>query len=101
MVASKPPDWLVAAILDPEQAVEARFAPWTVELKTGDEISGILAAETANNIVVRVAGGADHAVLRSDIQSMTRGSLSLMPSGFESGLQPQDMADLLSWLRGE
>jgi putative heme-binding domain-containing protein len=99
MVATKPVDWLLTAILDPSQAVEARYRAWTITLKSAEELSGLISAETANNIVIRMAGGVDHAVLRSDIAAMEQSKLSLMPMGFESTLKPQDMADLLSWLR--
>ncbi|MCW5553500.1 MAG: HEAT repeat domain-containing protein [Verrucomicrobiae bacterium] len=99
MVATKPVDWLLTAILDPSQAVEARYRAWTIKLKSAEELSGLISAETANNIVIRVAGGVDHAVLRGDIAAMEQSKLSLMPAGFESTLNPHDMADLLSWLR--
>jgi putative heme-binding domain-containing protein len=99
MVATKPVDWLLTAILDPSQAIEARYRGWMITLKSAEELSGLISAETANNIVVRVAGGVDQAVLRSDIASMEPQKLSLMPTGFESALKPQDMADLLGWLR--
>ncbi len=98
MVGAKPVDWLLTAILDPSQAIEARYRAWTISLKSAGELSGIVSAETANNIVVRVAGGVDQAILRSEISSMEPLKLSLMPVGFESALKPQDMADLLSWL---
>ena len=99
MVGVKPVDWLITAILDPSQTVEARYRAWTITLKSGDALDGIISAETANNIVLRVAGGIEQAVLRSDIATMSPSKLSLMPAGFESALKPQDMADLLSWLR--
>jgi putative heme-binding domain-containing protein len=99
MVATKPADWLLTAILDPNQSVEARYRSWTVKLKSSDELSGLLSAETANNIVLRLSGGTEHAVLRGDIASMEPMKLSLMPTGLESALKPQDMADLVRWLR--
>ncbi len=99
MVADKPTDWLLTAILDPSQTIEARYRGWNITLKSGDEVSGLLSAETANNVVLRLAGGTDHAVLRADIRSMEPMKLSLMPTGLESALKPQDMADLLRWLK--
>ena len=99
MVGTKPVDWLITAILDPSQAVEARYRNWTITLKSGDLLDGIVSAETANNIVLRVASGVEHAVLRTDIAAMAPSKLSLMPNGFESALKPQDLADLLRWLR--
>ena len=99
MVGVKPADWLIAAILDPGQVVEARYRAWTITNKSGEVLDGIVSAETANNLVLRLAGGVEHAVLRSDIAAMSPSKLSLMPAGFESALKPQDMADLLRWLR--
>jgi putative membrane-bound dehydrogenase-like protein len=99
MVGTKPTDWLLTAILDPSQAIEARYRAWTITLKSGEELSGLISAETANNLVVRLAGGVEHAVLRSEIATVAPSKLSLMPNGFESALKPQDMADLLRWLR--
>lgn len=100
MVGSKPTDWLVTAILDPNQAVEARYRAWKIGLKSGDAIEGIISAETANNLVLRVAGGLDQPVLRQDIAAIQPSTQSLMPTGFESALKPQDLADLIQWLRG-
>lgn len=99
MVGVKPKDWLLNAILDPNQSVEPRYRVWTITLQTGTIVNGIVTAETANNVVLRLAGGVDQAVLRSEIDSMEQTKLSLMPVGFETELKPQDMADLLRWLR--
>jgi putative membrane-bound dehydrogenase-like protein len=99
MVADKPVDWLLTAILDPNAAVEERFKTWTVKLKAGAELQGILAAETANNIVLRLPGGADLPVLRSDIASQTASGKSLMPEGLETVLAPRDVADVVGYLR--
>ncbi|MCO5052782.1 MAG: hypothetical protein M9920_10805 [Verrucomicrobiae bacterium] len=38
-------------------------------------------------------------VLRSDLATIEPAKLSLMPVGFESALRPQEMADLIRWLR--
>jgi putative membrane-bound dehydrogenase-like protein len=98
-VSSKPIDWLLAAILDPNQAMDVRYRGWHVVLKSGEEWSGLLSAETANNLVIRLPGGVEQAVLREDIAAAEPLTVSLMPTGFESALKPQDMADLLRWLR--
>lgn len=99
MAGAKPTDWLLTAILDPNQTVEPRYRSWTILLQSGTTLNGIVVAETANNIVLRLAGGIEHAVLRSDIDTMEPSNLSPMPTGFESVLKPQDVADLLRWLR--
>ena len=101
MVGSKPLDWLLAAILDPGQAVEARFRAWSIRLKSGDILDGLVSTETVNNLVVRMAGGVEQAVLRSDIAAVEPLKTSLMPGGFETALKLSDMADLVAWLQGK
>jgi len=51
--------------------------------------------------VMRYAGTSEQPILRSAIRSITAQSASLMPAGFESALKPQDLVDLLAWIRGE
>jgi putative membrane-bound dehydrogenase-like protein len=99
MTAMKPNDWLLTAILDPNAAVEARFMVWITTLKRGDPVAGIIAAETANNLAIRSADGQEHTILRSDIKEVTPHRRSLMPEGLEAVLQPQELADLLAWMR--
>lgn len=99
MTGNKPVDWLLANILDPGQTVEARYRGWNVTLAGGNVLSGIVSTETANNLVLQLPGGTEQAVLRSDIKSMESLPGSLMPAGFESALNPQQMADLLAWIR--
>ncbi|NNM28392.1 MAG: c-type cytochrome, partial [Akkermansiaceae bacterium] len=98
MVRGKPVDWLVAAILDPEANIEARYAAWQADLASGGAMIGIVAAETANSLTFRLPGGIERAVLRDDIKELKPAGISLMPAGFEAALDPQAMADLIAWL---
>lgn len=99
MVATKPVEWLLGAILDPAQAIQPRYQGWRAEARGEEPVEGILAAETANNIVLRQAGGIEQAILRTDLVVLEPIPGSFMPSGFESALDLQGMADLLRWLR--
>ena len=98
-VADKPVGTLLVAILDPNQAFESRYINYTAVSKDGREISGIIMAETPNSITIRNAGGKDEMILRSELKGLTSSRLSLMPEGLESVLKPQDMADLIGFLR--
>ena len=100
MASGKPPEWWLTAILDPDQAVEARYRAWQVELDDGETLSGLVSAETANNVVVRQAGGGEVPVLRARLRRMEATGRSLMPTGFETALGEQGLADLLAWVRG-
>ena len=98
MVADKPTDWLLIALFDPNAAIEERYRAHTLKLKSGAELSGIISAETANNVVLRLPGGTDLPVLRSDLDSQKMSARSLMPEGVETVLKPQDVADVIAWL---
>ncbi len=95
-VAYKPLDYLLTAILDPNQAVEARYTAYTAVTKNDTECSGIMVAQTATSITLRQPGGHETSLIRSDLKSVTSSGRSLMPEGFENGLNPQGMADLLA-----
>ena len=101
MVTDKPDDWLLTALFDPNAAVEPRYQALLVKLKNGTEVSGIVAGETANNLTLRLPGGAEFPVLRADIAEEKPSGRSLMPEGLEAVLKPQDVADVIAWLRAK
>ncbi|MBK8090423.1 MAG: c-type cytochrome [Verrucomicrobiaceae bacterium] len=97
-VAAKPTEQLLEAILDPNRAVEQRYLAHTLRTKDGKDHIGLLAEETANSITLKLAGSTE-VILRADLLKSTPGTRSLMPEGLESVLQPQDIADILAWMR--
>jgi len=98
-VSAKPVDYLLTAILDPNRSVETRYTQYTVTTKNGTEYIGIITTETANSLTLRQPGGMDVVVSRNELKEMTGGSRSLMPEGFENGLPPQALADLIAYIR--
>lgn len=101
MTSTKPVDWLLHAILDPNQIVESRYQAWNVTTTSGQSVVGIITTETVNNLLVKLPGGAEQAVLRDEVAKQEPLSVSLMPTGFESTLPPQGMADLIEYLRSK
>ena len=97
-MTGKPVQTLLVAILDPNQAVEARYVNYTALTKSEREISGVITAETASSITLRSPGGNEEVILRSDLKELTSSGLSLMPEGFEKTLTAQDMADLIAYI---
>jgi hypothetical protein len=45
-----------------------------------------------------MAGGAEELISRGELKEFTSSGRSLMPEGFEAGLKPQDLADLISYV---
>ncbi len=94
-------DSILSAVLDPNQAVETPFVGYTVTTRDGRELSGIIAAESANSITLRIAGGGEHVLARSAIKEVISSGVSLMPEGLEQALDPQPMADLIEYVLAE
>jgi putative membrane-bound dehydrogenase-like protein len=97
-VANKPMDQLIESILDPNRAVEQRYVTQTLKLKDGTEKIGIIVEENPNNVTLRTLLGVE-LVLTKDIASRKSTNRSLMPEGLESALKPQDIADIIAWMR--
>lgn len=97
-VATKPREQLIEAIFDPNRAVEQRNAATQVTKKDQSLLVGQLASETPGNITLRLPGGADIVVLRSDIRELKTLTTSIMPEGLESVLTAQDVADVLTYI---
>ncbi len=99
MVTSKPTDALLASILDPNQAMEERYVAYTVETTDGEEVVGVIVAETPAALTLKTAAGTEVVVNRSRLKSLRSSGLSLMPEGLEAVVDVQGMADLLAFLR--
>ena len=99
MVADKSIPVFLAAILDPNQAVEARYVSYSAVTKDDREVGGIMVTETPTSVTLRNVGGAEETILRADLKELKSSGLSLMPEGLEKSLSPQAMADLIAYLR--
>ena len=98
-VRDKTPEQLLVSILDPSREVDRRFTNYLIETKAGRSISGMIAAETATSVTLRRAEKAEDTVLRNQIESIVDTGKSLMPDGLEEQLKPQDIADVIGYLR--
>ncbi len=68
-------------------------------MKSGQTLSGLLASETGNSLLLVGPERKEQVVLRSDIEELVSTSKSMMPEGLEKDLQPQDLADLIAHVR--
>jgi putative heme-binding domain-containing protein len=98
-VGDKSPESLLTAILDPNQAVEARYLNYTATLKNGRSFTGVLATATGSSITLLEPEGKKRVILRKDLDDLTSSGKSVMPEGLEKDLKQQDLADLIAFLR--
>ena len=65
----------------------------------GKIYNGIIVTETSSSMTLRRAEGKEDVVLRSAIESLTATGTSLMPEGLEKDLSPQDLADVIAFVK--
>jgi putative membrane-bound dehydrogenase-like protein len=90
---------LLTDILNPNAAIDANYITYVATLKNGKVVTGLIAAETANSVVLKRAENQTDTVLRQDIEELRSTAVSLMPDGFERNISVEEMADLLSFLK--
>ncbi len=89
---------LLAAILDPNAAVDARYAAYIALTTDGQVVSGLLESESSNSVTLLGQEGKRFQLLRSEIEALQRTGKSLMPEGLEKEISPLAMQDLLRYL---
>jgi putative heme-binding domain-containing protein len=100
-IRSQPKAAILLHILIPEYEITPGFGAYLLETTDGRVLAGLLVAETPLRVTLRQALGKEETVLRSNIESLTLSKLSLMPQELEKTLSRQDLADLVSYLKGE
>jgi len=95
----RPDETLIGDILDPSGDIKPGYAVYTVYMVDGRATTGVLAEESATSVTIRREKGEQDTVLRKDIEEMQGSSKSMMPEGFEKEVAPQDVADLIGYLR--
>jgi putative heme-binding domain-containing protein len=92
---------LMYEILDPNAKVEPRFSGYAVLTLDGQLFNGLLTTESADAVVLTLPGGKQQTIGRAEIDRMKVSNISLMPEGIEKDVTPQQMANLLEFLKSE
>ena len=90
---------LLSDVLDPSNQITVGYNQYTVITQAGRIFSGVLAAETATSITLRAEEKKETTILRKDIDEMVATTISMMPEDLDKEVTPQDLADLLGFLR--
>lgn len=90
---------LAQAILDPNALVEPSHRAFFIDTQDDEAFTGILRGETDEVLELLEVGGTTLIVPLVNTKSIRASNLSLMPEGLEAGLSPQDLANLLAYLK--
>ena len=96
---NKSTDALLTAILDPNRASEQKYAGYVVITGDGRSLSGLIKSETGGSLTLAEPNGAEHVILRIDIEEMQATGKSFMPDGLEKDLTPQAVADVIRFVQ--
>jgi putative heme-binding domain-containing protein len=99
-ITGRTPEDLLIHILDPNREVAPAYVNYTVETSDGQILTGLIADESANSVTLKRAEGATDTIPRARIEAMASTGLSLMPEGLEKEVSPEQLADLLAYVRG-
>ncbi|MDO8542905.1 MAG: c-type cytochrome [Opitutaceae bacterium] len=97
-VKTKGRDALLTAILNPHQEVAPQFIAFDVMTKDGNAYTGMIEKDDATSLSLKIMGGAQITIPRTNIKGSTSSGKSIMPEGLEAGMTVQEMADLLTFI---
>jgi putative heme-binding domain-containing protein len=89
---------MLKAIVQPSEGISFGFEGWTLQLKDGSTLSGIISSKTETDITLKFPGGAVQHLKTADIKSMQQLKQSMMPDGLHEAMSNQDLSDLLAYL---
>lgn len=96
---TKTPEQVLMDIVQPNRAIDNNFLSYTVQTADGQSLVGIIVAETATGVTLRLPEGKNVSLLKEDIEFMQSNGVSLMPEGLERNVPPQDMADVIAFVK--
>jgi len=100
-VQNKSPDDLLIAILDPNREAQPIYTTYTAATLQGQVYTGIIAAETAASLTLRRAEAKEDTVQRDQLDELLSNGVSLMPEGVEKDLSPQQIADVIAFIKAQ
>jgi putative membrane-bound dehydrogenase-like protein len=90
---------ILESILLPSASFAQGYDNYRITTKDAEEISGIIAQQSPDAVVLRAASGAEVQVPRSGIQEIRRSTISVMPEGLEQGMTQDEFRNLLAFLQ--
>jgi putative heme-binding domain-containing protein len=92
---------LLDQVLNPSASIALGYEPWLVRTKKGDTYAGFILADSEAALTLKDTSGKKVIIPAADIDRRVKQKLSVMPDNVALGLKPQELADLLAFLRSE
>jgi putative heme-binding domain-containing protein len=90
---------LLESIIFPSASFTQSYEPVLVDTADGDRHSGIVRKNDAEEVVLVTGPTQELRLPRDTVKEMRPGTVSVMPTGLEQQLSPQELADLVAFLK--
>jgi len=89
---------LLSNVFDPSLVIGPAYQGTTVVTKDGRNLTGLIAEDNEQRVVVRMPGEGEETVPRNNVKYARVSKLSMMPEGIETFLTKADLTDLFAFL---
>ncbi|MEX0600749.1 MAG: hypothetical protein WD205_08920, partial [Rhodothermales bacterium] len=96
--ASAPTDYIIEAVLMPDEAVKDGYSLVNVTRVDGTVVSGMLVRETGDEIVLRNAADQEISISMNQVREHAIVPGSLMPAGLTAQLEEREFMDLIQFM---
>lgn len=93
-----PKEAIYEAIIHPDAGISFGYEGYTLKMKDGSTVMGIIASETEDEITLKMPGGVSVKYDKSKIESRTKMENSMMPPNLHQGMTEQQLVDLVEYL---
>jgi putative membrane-bound dehydrogenase-like protein len=97
--AIRSPRDLLEAIVYPSASFARGFEPYVITTADGRVHTGIIGREAADAVFLYDSKRDEARIPRGEIDELRQAELSIMPDGLDGQLQPEELADLVAFLR--
>jgi putative heme-binding domain-containing protein len=90
---------LLEAVMYPSAAIVRGYETVVATTRAGESHSGILKLESADELVLATGPDSEVRLARAQVTDLQPGAVSAMPPGMDVVLSPQELADLVAFLK--
>lgn len=91
---------ILIAIIDPNAAIDANYYRYSVLTTDGQVLEGLLVDSGSESVSLRQQEGTVRTILRDSIELFRTTGASMMPEGLHEQIAPDEMRDLIGYLKG-
>jgi putative heme-binding domain-containing protein len=90
---------LLESILFPSASLVRSYEPIAIATRDGKVYNGLIRGENADEMTLATGVNQEARISRREIEEMRPSTVSIMPAGFDQQLTPQELADLVAFLK--